>query len=163
MRRGVTETLAPAALVGKHPVGTPEADALAGHEAVPQLAARPVCERDEGRHALDAPPVGIDGTVARDDAVRRVEAAGAVLARGADRPVCPRAQVAPPAGAADKDKPLFARQALARAARDTPVAKVMVARHAPPVLIRHKRVVTRDGAPVCLGCRVLKRSARAVL
>ena len=67
------QTLADAALVGKHPIGTPEAHALTGHQAVLRLAACAVCERDIRLDALDAPTTLIHDTVTFGDAVRRVE------------------------------------------------------------------------------------------
>ena len=83
----VKQTLADAALVSEHPVVAPETDALTDHRAVFRLNTRPVREKDEGFHTLDALTVLVHSAPACCDAVCCVEHDSATRTLEAAKPV----------------------------------------------------------------------------
>ena len=156
------QTEADAVITDNHARRTPQAHALTGHQAVLGLTTRAVCERDIRLDALDAPLILIHDTATLGDAVRCVEVDSTVSTRRAGSAVALRAFVPLPADAAVKYKVGVARQALARTARLAPRTEEVAARNALSVLVRHKRVITRDSTVVCLDSCIIKRSALAV-
>ena len=70
------QTLADAALVGVHPVGAPQADAISQSCAVPVfcLNTQPVCSKDERFDTLGTDAVVVLDTLSLNDTRRRVEA-----------------------------------------------------------------------------------------
>ena len=80
-------TLADAALVGKHPIGTPKADTPVVESTILRLCTCSVCERDKGIGALNALPILIHDAITFEDAVCRVEAEGTIVTCLTDSPV----------------------------------------------------------------------------
>ena len=81
-----TQTLADAAPIGMHPVGTPQARTAMLIDAVPGLGTRPV-EKDKPPSTRRTRPVDIRRAVALRDAVRRVEGDSTTVTLLADGPV----------------------------------------------------------------------------